>query len=276
MKKIMGFTDEIIEETKTVKDIPEVEPVTTKKSLVSLSFEGINKAYTYYNDTFDLQIGDKVFVSGKLYGKIGCVQDVNYCFKIKLSDYERVIAKTDTEIKGDFIFYSDKAISFNTNMTPEKFEKIIIPPQLDKDDRKQIAQNINDDFLYGEGWSVNLENYIESEYITKYEADEALDMCLNGDVVYLSFDGEKGVAYIGDGEYRKVEFTYDGENVNDIYCDCLYPGNKICKHEIAMLITMKMLMECEKIAEKNFTVFDKKYFLYTFLFSENKNRISFM
>lgn len=49
---------------------------------------------TYYNNLFDMHVGDLVYVDGKLEGKRGKVIDVSYTFKIKLSDYKRVIAKS--------------------------------------------------------------------------------------------------------------------------------------------------------------------------------------
>ena len=53
---------------------------------------------SYYNDLFDLHRGDLVFVVGKLEGLRGIVVDVSYNFKIKLSDYKRVIAVADTTL----------------------------------------------------------------------------------------------------------------------------------------------------------------------------------
>ena len=41
---------------------------------------------TVYNDLFDLHPGDLVYVDGKLEGHRGRVTDVNYNFKIKVSD----------------------------------------------------------------------------------------------------------------------------------------------------------------------------------------------
>lgn len=41
-----------------------------------------------------------MYVDGKLEGLRGQVTDVNYSFKIKISDYKRVIAVVDTEVHG--------------------------------------------------------------------------------------------------------------------------------------------------------------------------------
>ena len=48
--------------------------------------------WAYYNDSFDLKVGDFVYVEGKLEGYRGQVTEVNYSFKIKPSDYKKVIA----------------------------------------------------------------------------------------------------------------------------------------------------------------------------------------
>ena len=58
-----------------------------RKSVVQVSFPGRGGALTYYNDQFDLKVGDRVYVEGKLEGQLGYVAAVNYSFKIKLSEY---------------------------------------------------------------------------------------------------------------------------------------------------------------------------------------------
>lgn len=55
---------------------------------------------SYYNDAFDLKCGDIVFVEGKLEGLRGRVVDVAYNFKIKLSDYKKVVSVADTKCAG--------------------------------------------------------------------------------------------------------------------------------------------------------------------------------
>ena len=62
------------------------------RSLVLIHFPARNMTLSYYNDQFDLHCGDLVFVDGKLEGFRGHVVDVCYTFKIKLSDYKRVIS----------------------------------------------------------------------------------------------------------------------------------------------------------------------------------------
>ena len=79
-------------------------PVATvpRKSVVQVKFPGRGASLAYYNDQFDLHPGDWVYVDGKLEGQQGRVTDVNYNFKIKVSDYKRVIAVVDTNVRGQF------------------------------------------------------------------------------------------------------------------------------------------------------------------------------
>lgn len=76
-------------------------PAAPRRSLVSVYFPQRNLDLAYYNDKFDLHVGDTVYVDGKLEGMRGRVTAVNYCFKIKLYDYKRVIALVDTEVHGE-------------------------------------------------------------------------------------------------------------------------------------------------------------------------------
>ena len=105
MKFKIGFTAEKETEKKapeTETKAPEEAPA--RESLVRVYFPQRGFDCTYYNNLFDLHVGDLVYVDGKLEGKRGKVIDVSYTFKIKLSDYKRVIAKIDTDIYGEFCY----------------------------------------------------------------------------------------------------------------------------------------------------------------------------
>lgn len=78
---------------------------------------------SYYNDAFDLKCGDIVFVEGKLEGLRGRVVDVAYNFKIKLSDYKRVISVADTNVQGEFFFAGSHFVTFDRSTLP--YEKVI-------------------------------------------------------------------------------------------------------------------------------------------------------
>ena len=76
-------------------------------------------SYAYYNDQFDLKCGDIVFVEGKLEGLRGRVTDVDYNFKIKLSDYKRVISVVDKNVKGEFYMAGSHLVTFDANALPK-------------------------------------------------------------------------------------------------------------------------------------------------------------
>lgn len=67
------------------------EKTEAKESVVRVYFPARGFACSYYNDKFDLKKGDGVYVDGKLEGLLGFITEVSYCFKIKLSEYKRVI-----------------------------------------------------------------------------------------------------------------------------------------------------------------------------------------
>ena len=124
MKFKIGFTAEKEAEKKVSESeakAPEEAPA--RESLVRIYFPQRGFACTYYNNLFDLHVGDLVYVDGKLEGKRGKVIDVSYTFKIKLSDYKRVIAKIDTDISGEFCYVGDELFSFDKNTLP--FGKIL-------------------------------------------------------------------------------------------------------------------------------------------------------
>ena len=70
MKSILGFSvGEPPEETPAAAQAESAEPV---RSLVSVSFPDDGRTLTYYNDGFALEPGDRVFVEGKLAGRVPC------------------------------------------------------------------------------------------------------------------------------------------------------------------------------------------------------------
>jgi hypothetical protein len=81
-------------------------------------------ALSYYNDEFDLKVGDRVYVDGKLEGQLGYITGVSYNFKVKLSDYKKVIAVVDTEVHGQFFLAGSHFIVFDPAVLPK--EQIIL------------------------------------------------------------------------------------------------------------------------------------------------------
>ena len=120
----IGFTDFMEEYRKTTEEerfgCPEIAP---RKSVVCVYFPSRNMKLSYYNDSFDLKRGDLVFVEGKLEGLRGRVVDVTYNFKIKLSDYKRVISVADTNVRGEFFFAGSHFVTFDRSTLP--YDKVV-------------------------------------------------------------------------------------------------------------------------------------------------------
>jgi hypothetical protein len=106
------------------------EPGEPVKSLVRIRFETFDRELTYFNDLFDLKEGDRVFVSGKLAGKVGYITSVTTKFRIRLSDYERVIAVAQTPVHGSYVPVMDKMLSYDSvALSPEEFRTWFLPPE---------------------------------------------------------------------------------------------------------------------------------------------------
>ena len=73
-----------------------------RKSIVSVEFDNREYPLTYFNDRFDLQVGDTVYVEGALEGKRGTVLYINYSYKVKVGEYKKIIGVADTKVKGQF------------------------------------------------------------------------------------------------------------------------------------------------------------------------------
>ena len=241
MKFKIGFTAEKETEKKapeTETKAPEEAPA--RESLVRVYFPQRGFDCTYYNNLFDLHVGDLVYVDGKLEGKRGKVIDVSYTFKIKLSDYKRVIAKIDTDISGEFCYVGDELFSFDKNTVP--FGKIL--PYFKapaKPDEEYVSAKENKfyslDDLEGMG------AYEHTIMVGKSDFN-----C--GEVLYLSVEDGKGHAIVGTDELHEVEFDYKNGMIANITCDCWACG--ICKHGVAAVFALKSALEKSRsISRKN-------------------------
>lgn len=242
MKFKIGFTAEKEPEKKAAEietKAPEEAPA--RKSLVKIFFPQRGFACTYYNDLFDLRVGDLVYVDGKLEGKRGKVIDISYTFKIKLSDYKRVIAKIDTDISGEFCYIGDELFSFDRRSIP--FEKMLPYFKAPANPDEEYASSKDNKFyslddLEGMGASVNAVKLGAADF-----------GC--GEVLYLSVDGSKGHAIVGEDDLREIEFDYRNGTIGNITCNCWECG--FCRHGAAAVFALKSALE--KIEEH----FPKKF-----------------
>lgn len=220
----------------------DMEKVEHKKSLVRIYFDSRGFSCTYYNDLFDLKIGDIVFVEGENENLRGYVTEVSYSFKIKLSDYKKVIAVADTDIHGKLMMTKNHFISFKRNVMP--FDKIItwyMPPL--KNDDVVVSSDSHQSFLLDDMKNFKVESL-------KY--NRGIDYFLSNKVRFLELDNEKGKAIVEGERGYTVEFSYKNGEVSNIKCDCFCVDN--CKHEVAaMLLLRELLKEIEEKYKDDFS-----------------------
>ena len=71
--------------------------------LAEVRFDNARESGTFIVEHMELYEGDLVYVTGPMQDKVGTVIDVTYYCKIRPSKYERVVAKIDTDLYGEFI-----------------------------------------------------------------------------------------------------------------------------------------------------------------------------
>lgn len=232
MKFPIGFHAE--QENTPAKQPEEAPAVSTapRKSVVQVHFPARNMSLAYYNDRFDLRPGDLVFVDGKLAGLRGRVTDVSYTFKIKLSDYQRVIAVADTNLSGEFFLAGSHFVTFDETALP--FEKVLgwFRPPADPEE----------EYVSGyDGKSFPLA-HPEKMGISPTVADRGADYYRENKVVYLSIDAEgRGRAIVEGRTAYTPEFGFRDGTVTDLTCSCFcgYP----CKHGFAAMLQLRETLE---------------------------------
>ncbi len=250
MKEILGFGK--AEEATNAREEPRRRQSGGNgvKSLVQVSFPDVSRAYAYYNDGFDLREGDLVYVSGRLAGKLGYVEWVNRRFKINLADYERVLAHPIVEFHGTYRRIMDKMVSYDAEaLGPDQVRSWVKPPVSEDEDAPEYVQ--------GEGYSLELERFIESDEVEGSVLERAVDYCRSGRVKYLTLRNGIGTAFVEGSQWYEVNFTYRDGLVSDLYCEC--PYSRLCKHNLAVLLTLKELLK--RTDGENFTAVDRNYFL---------------
>ncbi len=191
-----------------------------KKSLVQVRFENSKICLTYFNDKFDLKIGDIVFVDGQYKGIRGYIENINYNFKIKPSQYKRVIAVANTNINGELEFLGeDYFLSFDKTVIPsEKIERWFLPP----DDEEYVCGYDEKSYQLTNQQTLDANPTI---------ADRGFGYFINGNVAYLCLDGSKGSAIVLGEKPYKTEFTFYNGEISRLSCTC--PCGYTCKHLVA-------------------------------------------
>ncbi len=241
-----------------------------RKSIVAVKFEGIYKPYSYFNDQYELHIGDKVYVSGKLSGCIGTVVEVDYNFKINLNKYQKVIGIVDTRVKGSFYSYGNNyLITFDKNaLNAEKVVAWFNAPLSEKDVYVTSSDDSKIDIEEIENMEVDRDVVINAKYF-----------CEQNNIKYLSVDGNNGYCLIDDeGDINNVEFNYRYGKISSLTCDCYRAG--LCFHKYAALLKLKEVMnhikedhQEEYEDNKFFAIIDKVTLLNKVLNDDSQQKI---
>lgn len=231
LKEVLEF-----EESPEDMELPAAEDasaeITPRKSLVSVFFPDRNTTLTYYNDRFDLCVGDLVFVEGKLEGLRGVVKSLCYSFRIKLSDYKRVISRADTEVRGCFLPLDSHLVRFDREL---KYEKVLGWFKAPADEDEEYVSG--DDM----GEAICLSR-LDSLGAAPEIMERGFDYFMRDRVVFVSVEDGRGRAIVDGTRAYELEFTLrrdvDGEwLIHSFGCDC--PCYFPCKHQAALLIQLR-------------------------------------
>ena len=223
------------------------------RSLVSINFERINHALTYYNDQFDLKPGDRVFVTGKLEGEIGIVESVTTKFRIRLADYQKVISLAQTPIRGNYSPKGNMLRSYDPEaLSPDEFRKWMLPPRL-------IDDNQNEEILFGDGYEIPMEDPSTAEGSHPVVFDRAIDLCRSGKVGYISFRNGEGKAFVRGSKWYEVGFSICNNMLQEAYCECPYAG--LCKHLLAVSVIISVMRQHDDLDfDRDFTLIEENQF----------------
>lgn len=228
----IGFAAEFPAEKQNEETyIPREETHIPRKSVVQVRFPKRGMDLAYYNDMFDLKCGDMVYVDGKLEGQLGRVIDVNYNFKIKVSDYKRVIAVVDANVHGEFFMAGSHFVTFDREALPNKKAALwFMAPK--KDD---------DEFVSGSDDAVFRLDELNGMNISAAAAERGHNYYMENRVRYISVDGTKGYAIVEGGRSYEVEFEYRCGDISGLVCSCFCSGG--CKHEFAAMLQLRETLE---------------------------------
>lgn len=207
---------------------PAAQPETAAvPSVVRVYFPERDRAYSYYNDRFDLHKGDFVYVSGKLAGLLGRVAAIDYNFRIRLADYERVIGAADRNVRGTFYVFGSHMLTLDHGALPYvQVRSWFFPPEAEGE------------FVTGRGPGPTYTlDFLDQVSLPGETAGKGHACYAEGRVVYLSVDGTQGHAIVQGSTPYELTFTYTGGTVSALTCTCYETG--LCKHGAALLLQLR-------------------------------------
>lgn len=224
----IGFTAERPPEEPAQRAVS--QPPAARPSVVQVHFDKRNMTLAYYNDRFDLHPGDLVYVDGKLEGLRGRVMEVNCNFKIRISDYKRVIAVADTQIHGTFYTAGAYFVTFQETVLPPAQAALWFkaPPRPE------------DEFASGsDGASFSLKD-LQGLQVSAGVAQRGREYYLEDRVRYLSLRRGEGFAIVEGSQTYEVEFRYEAGEIGGLTCSCYCSYH--CKHQVAVLLQLRELL----------------------------------
>lgn len=238
-----------------------------RKSVVEVYFPQRCASWSYYNDSFDLKVGDLVYVDGMLEGCRGRVTDVNYSFKIKLSEYKRVIGVADTDVKGDLNIIGTHIISFDRNVIP--FSKVLTWFKTPESEEEYACGDDDTN-------SFSLED-LSGMGVSSAIAERGYNYYMQNKVAFIEVDGSQGHAIVQGRENYEVEFNYKNGEISNIKCSCFCSYS--CKHEFAAMLQLnetldEILKNYEASYNGYFSAVSKDVFMNTVMNKKVSGKIS--
>lgn len=245
----------------------QITSIQPRKSVAEVYFPSRNMTLAYYNDSFDLKTGDLVYVEGKLEGNIGQVREINYSFKIKISDYKKIIAVIDTDIKGDLYFADSHLVTFQINtMPPPKIKTWFKAPV--EDEEYVISTDNTKKFTLDDLGGMNVSDEI---------AKRGHEYYIDNKVRYVCIDKNRGYAIVEGSEPYEVEFDYHEGEISNLVCSCFCSFT--CKHQFAAMLQLRETLEAVAANYKNeqtdcFAAISKDTFIKMVMYKKDTGKIS--
>lgn len=232
----IGFTTETENTEKVnIENVPIQNKIpVAKKSVVDVFFPDRHLTCSYYNDMFDLKRGDIVYVDGKLEGLRGRVVEVNCNFKIKLSDYKRVIGVADTNVKGEFHLAGSHFITTDENAL--KYEKIL--------SWFKAPENEGEEFVSSTDEKTFELTDLSGMKISSSAAERGHEYYIENKVQYIELDNGFGRAIVTGTKTYEIEFFYFDGLISHLTCNCYCAG--ACKHEFAAMLQLRDILDIIK------------------------------
>lgn len=212
----------------TVKDPPSAPQKSTapRPSVVRVRFED-GPSLSYYNDLFDLKVGDLVYVDGEKKNRLGRVSEVSHGFKIRRSEYQRVLCVVDREVRGRFFLSPSHLLTFERGAFERERARLWLCGPKNEDEEELVG--------YGDEVIGIAEFPRRAEDAVVERGERYFE---EGRVHYLSLDGTHGYALVCGTEYYEVEFEFSFEEglLSKLVCSC--PCLGICKHEVAAVFSL--------------------------------------